>query len=268
MNIKKQGKEKLIERMTKITKGAKKVGIDLRRVVFKQILDAFGGRLELLVSGAAPLDASMIAKFNNFGISIIEGYGITECSPGVSFNRNKYWKAGSVGLPVPGTEIKTIEHNDEGHGEICVKGPHVMNGYYKRPDITATVLSPDGWFRTGDIGYIDEDGFLYITGRKKNLIILANGKNIHPEELEDKIIRYDEVQEVIVSEMGKNIGAEIYPNFEFDGFSGLEKKKIHRRIERIIKEINKDMPVYKRIKDIVFRDEEFEKTTTKKIKRY
>ena len=266
-NIRKQGKEKLIETMTKVTNGARKVGIDLRRIVFKQILNAFGGNLEILVSGGAPLNADMVKAFSNFGILLLEGYGITECSPIVTLNRNKWFKAGAVGLPIPGVEVRIDRPNEEGSGEICVKGPIVMNGYYRQPDATENVMQ-DNWFRTGDIGHIDEDGFVYITGRKKNLIILANGKNIHPEELEDLILKYEEVAEVVVREMGKNIGAEVFPNFEFPGFMGLEKKKIHKRIEKLIKEINHGLPVYKRVKDIEFRDTEFAKTTTKKIKRY
>ena len=266
-NIKKQGKEKLIEKMSKITNGALKLGIDLRRVIFKQILNAFGGNLAILVSGGAPLNADLVKGFSTFGILLLEGYGITECSPIVTLNRNKWFKAGSVGLPLPEVQVRIDHPDEEGHGEICVKGPIVMNGYYRRPDITETVLK-DGWFSTGDIGHIDEDGFVYITGRKKNLIILANGKNIHPEELEDIILKREEVAEVVVSEMGKHIGAEIFPNFEFEGFVGLEKKKVHKAISRLMKEINKDLPIYKRIKDIEFRDAEFPKTTTKKIKRW
>ena len=267
-NIKKQGKEKLIATMTKMVNGARKVGIDARRVVFKQILDAFGGKLDLLVSGGAALNADLIQKFNNFGITIIEGYGITECSPIVALNRNKWVKAGSVGQVVPGVEVKIIEENEDGEGEICVRGPIVMNGYYGKPDITASVLDEDGWFRTGDIGYLDEDGFLFITGRKKNLIILANGKNIHPEELEDLIQQLDEVEEVIVRESGRNILAEIFPNYEFEGFIGMDKKRMEKHIWRLIKDINRDLPIYKRIKDIEIRDVEFDKTTTKKIKRW
>jgi long-chain acyl-CoA synthetase len=266
-NIKESGKEKLVGRMSKIVNTTKKVGIDLRRVVFKQILDAFGGNLEILISGGAALNAELVQRFYNFGITIIEGYGITECSPIVSLNRNKWFKAGSVGQVVPGVKVKIAEPNSDGNGEICVKGPIVMNGYYNKPDVTASVLE-DGWLRTGDIGHFDDDNFLYITGRKKNLIILANGKNIHPEELEDLIGKLDEVDEVIVKESGKDILAEIYPNYDFEAFRGEERKKIEKAIEQRVKEVNNSLPIYKRIKKIEIRDVEFEKTTTKKIKRW
>jgi len=201
-----------------------------------------------------------IYELVDFGMDVIEGYGITECSPVVSLNRRLYYKKGSVGLVVPNNEVKVFDEDENGTGELCVRGDLVMNGYYKNKKATDEVLM-NGWFSTGDIGYVDDDNFVYITGRKKNLIITKTGKNVHPEELEELIGGIDGVLEVIVTGDKSHIFAEI--------FKDPEKPEIKEKdIEKGIKELNKTLPSYKRINKVTFRKEEFEKTTTKKIKRW
>ena len=199
----------------------RKLGIDLRRKLFRSVLDAFGGKLELIICGGAYLDQEIIDTFESIGITVLNGYGITECSPLISCNRNKYQKKGSVGVPILGSEIKIRNPDENGEGEICVKGPHVMLGYYKNPEATAAVFDEEGFFRTGDYGRLDEDGWLYITGRLKNLIVLSNGKNVYPEEIEAEISKVFGVNECVVyagessSQGGKEvIVAEIFPDFE------------------------------------------------------
>ena len=223
----------------------------------------------MLVGGGAYIEPELIREFAVWGINIVQGYGITECSPIVSCNTDRYKKLESVGKVFPGCEAKIID------GEIWVKGAIVMREYYHDPEATAEVFS-DEWFRTGDLGRIDEDGFLYLTGRKKNLIILANGENVSPEELERKLSQIPGVEEVLVSDMGGVIGAEIYAGdnnlraWNLENPSGdlqEEQKQIRHRIEEEIKKLNLTLPAYQRIAKVVFRNTEFEKTATKKIKR-
>lgn len=221
---------------------------------------AFGGNLRIIFSGGAYLNPDLIDFFADYGIEILQGYGMTECSPVISNNNQRSSKNGTVGKPLPNAEVKIIDE------EICVKGSSVMLGYYKMPKETAEAIDEDGWLHTGDLGHIDEDGFLCITGRKKNLIILSNGENISPEELENVISKNDLVKEVLVRESGQNIEAEVFPDFEY-----AEKHKIkdiNGAVQKIIDDFNADMPLYKRITSLKFRDVEFEKSTTKKIKRF
>jgi long-chain acyl-CoA synthetase len=256
-----QGKEGLLRKLIVASKSMRKVGVDVRRVLFGSVLKAFGGKLELLISGGAPLNKQYIDELGYFGIQIIEGYGITECSPIVALNRNKFWKAGSVGLTVANNEVQIFDVDKEGTGEICVRGNIVMKGYYNNPQATQDAFAGD-WFRTGDIGYVDDDGFIFITGRMKNVIIRANGKNVHPEELEGKLGVIEHIQEVAVYGEGDDIVAEIFIDPE------QERKPCEKNITKKVKEINETLPIYKRINKIKFRDVEFDKTTTKKIKRY
>jgi long-chain acyl-CoA synthetase len=261
-NVRKQGKEALVRRMIAASGAARKFGVDLRRVVFGSVLKAFGGKLKTIVCGGAPLTKEYINEFAAFGIQVIEGYGITECSPMVALNRNKYWKFGSVGMALPTVEIKIFDVDKDGEGEICVKGDVVMQGYYNNPQATEDAFT-GGWFRTGDIGYMDDDGFLFITGRQKNVIIRANGKNVHPEELEAKFGVMEHVQEIAVYGEEDDIVAEIFIDPEQQ-----DRKHCEKTITKALKEINEQLPIYKRVNKIKFRDAEFEKTTTKKIKRY
>ena len=220
---------------------------------------AFGGKLKTICSGGAYLNPEYVEKFAEYGITILQGYGMTECSPVISNNLEWDNRVGSVGKLLPNCEAKIVDE------EIWVKGSSVMMGYYKMPEETAETLE-DGWLKTGDLGYVDEDGFVYITGRKKNLIILANGEHVSPEEIENQISKEDLVKEIIVRETDKVIQAEIFPDYEY-----AKKKRIHdipAKLQEIIDEYNKTAPVYKRILDMVVRETEFEKNTSKKIKRH
>ena len=260
--VKKQGKENLLKKLLTVSGSMKKFGVDVRRLMYGSILKAFGGKLEILVSGGAPLNKQYVDEFAHFGIQILEGYGITECSPIVALNRNKFWKHGSVGIALPTVEVQIFDVDKEGEGEICVRGDIVMKGYYNNPQATGDAFAGD-WFRTGDIGYVDDDGFIFITGRQKNVIIRANGKNVHPEELEAKFSIIEHIKEVVVYGEGDDITAEIFIDPEQPDHKHLEKI-----ITKKVKEINESLPIYKRVNKIKFRDAEFDKTTTKKIKRY
>lgn len=241
-----------------LSNAARHLHIDLRKKLFKEVLSALGGNLETIICGGAPLDEKYIRSFGDLGITILNGYGITECAPVVSVNRGGNLRAGTVGQALFCNEMKIVDPDDKGIGEILVKGSNVMKGYFDEPSLTKEVFSGD-WFRTGDLGKIDDDGFLYITGRIKNLIILKNGENISPEELEESLLRFDEIAEVVVFGDGEQIAAEIYPNPEIPDAKEIIRKKIA--------DMNKGLPVYKQITNLKFRDTEFEKTTTKKIKR-
>ncbi len=255
-NAQKQGKAGLLKKLMKVSDGARKIGIDARRLLFKSVLDAFGGNLSMLICGGAPIDDELMKSFEALGITVINGYGITECSPIVATNRACWVKYGTVGLPIPSVHIHIDNPNENGEGEICVKGDIVMQGYYNAPEATAEVLK-DGWFHTGDIGSVDKDGFLSITGRKKNLILLDNGKNVYPEELETLVGRVENVTEVLVYAEEDMITAEIYA----------ENSDAKEQIKADIQALNKTIAGYKQIRKIKFRSVEFEKTTTKKIKR-
>ena len=195
--IEKQGKTKLINFATKVTNILLKFHIDIRRKVFKKIIDGLGGKMRFIIAGGAPFDSKIERKFNNFGIHIVQGYGLTETSPVISAENDKYGKYGSVGIPMKNVEVKIVDKDENGIGEITVKGPNVMLGYYENEEATKEVLI-DGWFHTGDLGYIDEEGFLFITGRKKDMIVLKNGKKVFPEELETLINRNEEIEESFV----------------------------------------------------------------------
>lgn len=269
----KSGKAKTLRLLIKISNGLRKIGIDLRRNLFKSVTDTFGGKLEMIISGGAALNQNIIDFFEAIGVTILNGYGITECSPLVSCNRNKYQKKGSVGTPIIGELIKISNPDHNGEGEICVKGPNVMLGYYKKPEATAAAFDEEGYFKTGDYGKLDEEGWLYITGRLKNMIILSNGKNVYPEEIESEIYRIDGVSEVIVysgeSKAKKNkevIVAEIFPDFELLKSKGIENAQVYFNNE--VKKINGKMVSYKAVKMVKVRDEEFKKNTSKKILRF
>jgi len=269
----KKGKAETLRKLIKISNGLRKIGIDLRRILFKSVLESFGGKLEMIICGGAALNQDIIDTFEAFGITILNGYGITECSPLVTCNRNKYQKKGSVGLPIIGEEIKIKDPDENGEGEICVKGPNVMLGYYKNPEATAAVFDEEGFFRTGDYGKLDEEGWLYITGRLKNVIILSNGKNVYPEEIETEISRIYGVNECVVyagesrAQPNKEvIVAEIYPDFE--GLKGRGIEDVQTYFENEIKKVNSRMVSYKAVKMVKIRKEEFKKNTSKKILRF
>jgi long-chain acyl-CoA synthetase len=272
-SARKSGKENILRRMIKISNLLRKFGIDLRKKIFKSVLDSFGGKLEMIICGGAALNQDIIDTFEAIGITILNGYGITECSPLISCNRNKYQKKGSVGTPIIGLKVKIKDPDENGEGEICVKGPNVMLGYYKDPEATARAFDEEGYFMTGDYGKLDEEGWIYITGRLKNIIILSNGKNVYPEELENEISRIYGVSEAVVyageSEAQKNkevIVAEIFPDFEALKEKGIEDVEAYFNDE--IKKINARMVSYKAIKMVRIRNEEFKKNTSRKILRF
>lgn len=250
-----------------------KCGIDIRRKLFKTIINELGGHLRLVIYGAAPMDKSTIKGLKNLGIELLNGYGLTEASPIVSAENDKYQKPGSVAFALPDVEIKIDEPNEQGIGEIIVKGPNIMLGYYDNEEATREVLI-DGWFHTGDLGYYDKEGYLFITGRKKNVIVLKNGKNIYPEEIEILISRLPYVSENMVygkptKDSDLEINAKIVYNLEYmkQTYPNKDVSSYKEIVWNDIKEINKSMPAYKYIRNIIVTDEPMIKTTTQKIKR-
>ena len=269
----KSGKEGFLKLMMKVSDCLRKIGIDLRKTLFSSVLSAFGGKLELIICGGAKLDEEIIRTFDSLGITILNGYGITECSPLISANRNRYRKPGSVGTPILACRVKIDNPDENGEGEICVKGPNVMLGYYDNPEATAEVFDKDGYFHTGDYGKLDEEGWIYITGRKKNLIILSNGKNVYPEEIEADLQKVEGVAEVVVyageSRVQKDkitIVAEIFPDADLLKDKGVEDMQGY--FEAQVKELNARMPSYKAVKRVKLRDTEFQKNTSRKITRF
>lgn len=252
--IKKSGEEKKVNAAIQQSNLLLKSGIDKRREFFKEIIDSFGGKLKYIICGGAHLEPFYVKAFRDFGIEILNGYGTTECSPTVAVNRNYYKRDGSVGQVIPGMEARISQE-----GEVQVKGPVTMMGYYDDPEATAAVLK-DGWYSTGDLGYLDEDGFLFLTGRLKNLIILSNGENISPEELENDFQVDPGVCEVLVYEQDHKIIAEIFPEAEYMGNT--------EYFNTLMEKVNKGRPIYKQIAAVKLREQEFIKNTTKKIVRY
>ena len=269
--IDKRGMRKKVKAAMKASDAMLAMGIDMRQKLFGQITSAFGGNLKSIVCGGAAVNPEIIKDFHSFGILILEGYGITECSPLVSVNRPDGVRLKSVGTPVDGCTAKIDVGDDGKTGEILVKGDNVMLGYYKNPEATAEVFTEDGYFRTGDIGYMDEDGYIYITGRKKNVIILSNGKNVFPEEIEEYIYKIPEILEaVVIGRKDQNdvprITAVCVP--DMTKFEGVENEEIEARIRAAIAEMNKKLPIFKQVAVTEVRWEEFEKTPSRKIKRY
>ena len=255
----KTGREDVLKKGLKISNFLMKLGIDKRRKIFKTILDNLGGNLDMIICGSANLDPKYEKGMHDFGIDVFNGYGLTECSPGVTCNRADKFKFGSVGTPLDCCEIKIVNPDDEGVGEIYVKGTNVMVGYYGDPEATAAAFDGE-WLKTGDFGRIDKDGFLFMVGRKKNLICLSNGKNVSPEELEDKLRRIEYVAEVLVYADDKKIIGEFFLNEE-------DYPDARARLKGDVDAFNRKMPLFKNINKIIIRDEEFPKTTTLKIAR-
>lgn len=272
--IEEKGKTKLINTMSKISNALLKCKIDLRKVFFKQVLDNFGGNLRLVLYGAAPMSKDTIIGFNNLGIELVQGYGLTETSPVISAETDKEKRPGSVGLVLPTLEAKIINPDENGEGELAVKGPSVMMGYYKNDEENKKALK-DGWFYTGDYAYIDKDGFLFITGRKKDIIVLKNGKNVYPQEIEFLINKLPYVTESLVYQRERNntdtmlCAKIVYDKDIIKDVLGDKKEEEYKDIIwNEIKEINKTLPVFKHIKNIDITTEPFVKTTTQKVKRY
>ena len=272
---KKSGKDKALKLGIGASRALRSAGVDKRREIFADVHKPFGGRLEKIICGGAALNPRMIDFFETIGISIYEGFGITECAPLVAVTPYYDRKYGSVGPAVPCCQIRIDEMgtNDKGYreGEIQVKGDNVMLGYYKNHKATANAFTADGWFRTGDMGYLDEDNYCYITGRLKSVIVLENGKNIFPEEIEEYLGDIEKILESVV--VGRQAGSEVnlvavvYPDLTKFPVSAT-KDDIYKDIQHEINELNKKLPTYKHIKAIEIRDKEFEKTTSRKIKRH
>ena len=273
VEVEKQGKTKLIKLATKISNLLLKFGIDIRRKIFKDVLAQLGGNIRLIISGASAIDKNVAKGFNDFGILAVQGYGLTECSPVLCAENEENIKYGSVGKPMINVDIEIIDKNEEGIGEIIAKGPNIMPGYYEMKEETEKVLK-DGWFHTGDLGYIDKAGYLFITGRKKNVIVLKNGKNIYPEELEQLIANLPYVSENMVFGEEHNddllLSVKIVYNKEYveDKYKDISEEELKNIIWKDIKEINKTLPKYKYIKNLIITDEPMIKTTTQKVKRY
>ena len=275
-NIEKKGKLPEVEKMIKLTNMFSKVGIDIKRVVFKDIIDGLGGKIRLLVNGAAALSPEVEKGFNDLGITTVQGYGLTETSPVISAGTDFEQRIGSVGKVFPSVKLKIVDKDENGIGEIHVKAPTVMLGYYQNEEATKEVLDK-GWFNTGDLGYVDKKGFLFLCGRKKSVIVLKNGKNVFPEEIETVINKIEGVKESFVygqAEEDDKIDLKVCAKIVYDKelmketYNAQTEEEIYNVLWDKIKEINKTMPEYKYVKRITVTEEELVKTTTQKIKRH
>ena len=279
-NVRKQGKEGLVKKVMSVNKVTRKIGLDLNKLLLKDILKVFGGRMRVLISGGAAIDPAILQFFNDLGFIAVQGYGLSECAPMGALNPDnpKYMRNSSVGHILPGMQVKIVDKDEDGIGEICLKGDNVMLGYYKNPEETARTVR-DGWFYTGDQGYVDEEDFIYITGRKKNVIIASNGKNVFPEELEYYLSLSPFIAESMVwgAEDERSgdivIVAAIRPETDdIREVLGDEKADDPETVKELlwkeVDKVNEQMPMLKKIKKIVVRNEEFEKNTSKKIKRF
>ena len=273
--IRKQGKEKLVRRLIKVSNILLKVKIDIRRKLFKNIIDGLGGKLRFVISGGAPIDKKIEQGFRDLGIEVAAGYGLTETSPVIAAQTSTAKIPGSVGVAMPNVNIEIINKDENQIGEIIVSGPNIMLGYYKDEEKTNEVLK-DGHFYTGDLGYIDAKGNLFITGRKKDMIVLKNGKKIFPDEIETVVNRLEIVKESMVFGLpDKNDPSDIQVAIKivYDDdirkkeYAGLTDEEFREKIWGEIKKINQTFPMYKYIKHMILTDEELIKTTTKKIKR-
>lgn len=276
-NVRKQGKEKTLRRVIKINRKAKKIGIDLGNIFFKQIRDIFGGRMKTLICGGAKINPEILDGLHDFGFNALQGYGLTEAAPMGAFNPQDAPNSRSIGIPFPGQSIKTINVNEEGIGEICIKGPNIMMGYYQQPEETAKAIDEEGWFHTGDLGYIDDDGYAYLTGRQKNVIITKNGKNVYPEEMEYQISNIDFVEESFVFGQESSIDSDVVITASVkvdedavreilgEGCSDDDTRKL---IWSEIDAINEAAPLYRKIRKVILRKSAFVKNTSQKIIRF
>ncbi len=271
-NVKETGKEAILGQMMKVSNGLRRVKLDLRAKLFSSILSVFGGKLRLIISGGAPLNAEIMNAYESWGITVLNGYGITECAPLLSVNRNREIVPGSVGRVLSFVDVKIADPNEDGEGEICVKGPNVMLGYYKDEKATAAAFDEDGYFLTGDYGKL-EDGILTITGRLKNLIILSNGKNVYPEEIETELLGAGGVLEIVVYEgqslrgsAHNTIVAEIFPDNDYMKLHEIDDVAAY--LKGKIDDYNRTASPYKKVGLLKIRKEEFPKNTLRKIKRF
>ena len=276
-NVRKQGKEKMLKSVIKVNRVTKKVGLDLGNKFFGEIRDIFGGRMKTLICGGAKIDPEILDGLQDFGFNALQGYGLTEAAPMGAFNPQDAPNSRSVGVPFPGQEIKVINENEEGIGEICIKGPNLMLGYFKDPEETAKVLDSEGWFHTGDLGYIDKDGYTYLTGRAKNVIITKNGKNVYPEELEYLLGLIPFVVESFVFEDTKATGNDtlIVASIKTDAEELSEvlgdeytEDDVMKLLWEEVDKINADAPAYRMIRKIIHRKRDFVHNTSSKLIRF
>lgn len=272
--IKDQGKEKIVNTMSKIANFLLKFHIDIRRKVFKSVLDQLGGNLRIAYFGAASMDKNVIKGYNNFGIDTVQGYGLTETSPLLAAETDKEHCPGSVGMAPFNVQLKLEDADEKGVGEIVAKGPNIMLGYYENPEATKAVMK-DGWFHTGDLGYYDKDGYLYITGRKKEIIVLKNGENVYPSEIEFLVNKLPYVTESIVfprentkGEIAIGVKAVYDKDLIKEKFGEKTEAEYKKLVWEDIKEINQRLSQFKKIKELIITTEALEKTTTQKIKRF
>lgn len=275
-NIKKSKKDGLVNSMIHVSNALKTIGVDIKRKVFNEIYENLGGNLRIIVSAAAPIDAKIGKWVEDIGITFLQGYGLTETAPIAALTPEFKPKVGSAGKAVTCAQIKIDNPNENGEGEVLIKSSTLMLGYYENQEATDEVVV-DGWFHSGDVGYLDDEGYLYITGRSKNVIVTQNGKNIYPEEIELMLANISEIAECMVygkEEEGKKeliISVKVIPNYEeieLKHGKDLSKEQIHNIIWQEIKNVNKKLTSYKAIKNLEIKEDEFEKTTTMKIKRY
>ena len=276
--IRKQGKEKTFERGVRISRMLSKVRIDVRRKLFKDVLNELGGNLRMVVSGASALDSAVIRGYQDLGVEVVQGYGMTESAPVIAAENLFSRSPGSIGLAFPGMDVQIADPNEEGVGEIIVRSPSVMMGYYQDEAETAKVLK-DGWLHTGDLAYLDKNGFIHITGRSKNVIVLKNGKNVYPEEIETIIAEFPYVKENIVFGEVRREGADdkdevLVAKIVYDEEIMKEKydadtaEQVRETVWKDIDRMNSNMPKYKHIHRLILQTEEMAKTTTGKVKRY
>ena len=277
--IEKQGKEKTFRRAMKVNKALRKVGINLSRTIFKSVIDGLGGKLRVVITGAAALNPKIFRAFEDFGVMVLQGYGMTECTPLISGTPGsapdeRYRKAGSVGATVDKGEIKIINKDENGIGEVLFRGPNVMLGYYNMPEETAKTIEPDGFMHTGDLGFVDKQGWLYLTGRAKNVIVTKTGENVYPEEIEDEIRTAPAIEECMVfpyNDHGEEtVGIQILPAMEnITEELGHEpsEQELNSYFKELVTDFNQSLAVFKRIRAVFVRKEDFIRTTTRKIRR-
>ena len=275
-NVKKQGKEKTVEFGIKLSKFLLKFGIDIRRKLFKEVLEQLGGNIRFIISGAAAIDPEALAGFNAFGITTVQGFGMTEAAPVICAENKNEMSNGSIGKALPGVEVRIDNPNEEGVGELIARGPNVMAGYFENQEDTDKTIV-DGWLHTGDLAY-EKNGFAFICGRKKNVIVLKNGKNVYPEEIEVLISNLEYVEECMVygyprkedDPLDLAIGTKIVYKADImkDNYNATSLEEIEKAIKADVDKINKTMPVYKQINKVIVTDEPMIKTTTGKVKRY
>lgn len=275
----KQGKEKTLKKAIKLNNRFKSIGLDMSRKLFSQVHKELGGKLRMIITGAAALSPNIYRGFEDLGITVLQGYGMTECTPLISGTpqsaKERYRKAGSVGVPVRSGEVEIVDKDENGIGEVLFRGPNVMMGYYRMPEETAEVLTEEGWLHTGDLGFEDKEGWIYLTGRKKNIIVTKTGENVYPEEIETYINASPYIADSMVFTSMRNnedtVGVQILPDLEYieEQLGRIpDEDELYHMMKKVINELNEGLASYKRIRDVFVRKEDFVRTTTRKIKRH